>query len=182
MKSFCMQCGGPLIFKVPTGDDRKRLVCSACTAIYYQNPKMVVGAIPLVEGKILLCRRAIEPKRGLWTLPAGYLENGETVLDCARRESEEEAKAVLGALEAYALCNLTFIDQLYFFYRAQLLNDDFGPGSESLEVRLFSPEEIPWRQLAFTVVEEVLRQYCRDLEQNTFPFREFDIAAPSKKA
>jgi ADP-ribose pyrophosphatase YjhB (NUDIX family) len=110
---------------------------------------MVVGSIPESNGKILLCRRAIEPRLGKWTLPAGYLENGETVSDCAKREAFEEAVARVEDLRPYALLNLPFINQVYFMFRSQLANHDYQAGSESLEVKLYRPDDIPWSELAF---------------------------------
>jgi len=178
---YCTQCGSKLIWQIPECEDRPRHVCEGCGTIHYENPKMVAGTIPESDGKILLCRRAIEPKKGLWTLPAGYLENGESVADCAVRESFEEARVKLGNLEPYTLCNLPFINQVYFFYRAPLINDDFEAGPESLEVELFSMDTIPWQNLAFTVVYEVLRKYRQDQENNLFPFRVLDIHQPESR-
>jgi ADP-ribose pyrophosphatase YjhB (NUDIX family) len=137
---------------------------------------MVVGSIPESNGKILLCRRAIEPRLGKWTLPAGYLENGETVSECAKRESFEEALARVENLKPYALLNLTFINQVYFIFRAHLANHDYGAGSESLEVKLYRPDDIPWSELAFPVIHEVLTLYCGDLLTGEFPFRMVDMA------
>jgi ADP-ribose pyrophosphatase YjhB (NUDIX family) len=137
---------------------------------------MVVGCIPESNGKILLCRRAIEPRFGKWTLPAGYMENGETVSDCAKREALEEAMARLEDLRPYALLNLPFINQVYFIFRAELANDDYQAGSESLEVELYRTNDIPWSELAFPVIREVLKLYCQDLITGKFPFREVDIA------
>jgi ADP-ribose pyrophosphatase YjhB (NUDIX family) len=137
---------------------------------------MVVGCIAESNGKILLCRRAIEPRLGKWTLPAGYLENDETVSEGARREAFEEARARVENLSPYALLNLPFINQVYFIFRAHLANHDFSAGSESLEVKLYRPNDIPWSELAFAVTREVLRLYCEDLVSREFPFRVVDIA------
>ncbi len=137
---------------------------------------MVVGTLPVMGGKILLCRRAIEPRCNMWTLPAGWLENGETLADCATRETFEEAWATVEDLQPYVLLNLPFINQLYFIYRARLINHDFHAGSESLEVKLFSPAEIPWDKLAFSAIHETLRRYCKDLQRGEFPFRVVDIS------
>jgi hypothetical protein len=139
--NYCSNCGEQLVFQIPQGDDRPRFVCTACASVHYSNPKMVVGSIPESNGKILLCRRAIEPRLGKWTLPAGYLENGETVSDCAKRDA----------------------------------NHDYQAGSESLEVKLYRPDDIPWSELAFPVVHEVLKLYCGDLVSGDFPFRMVDI-------
>ena len=137
---------------------------------------MVVGCIPESNGKILLCRRAIEPRFGKWTLPAGYMENGETVSDCAKREAFEEALARVEDLKPYALLNLPFINQVYFMFRAQLGNHDYQAGSESLEVELYRTDDIPWSELAFPVIHEVLKLYCGDLMTGKFPFRMVDIS------
>lgn len=174
--NYCSSCGERLVLRVPPGDDRPRFVCNGCETIHYSNPKMVVGSIPEANGKILLCRRAIEPRLGKWTLPAGYLENGETVSDCAKRESFEEALARVENLRPYALLNLPFINQVYFIFRAHLANHDYGAGSESLEVKLYRPEDIPWLELAFPVIHEVLKLYCEDLVTGEFPFHMVDIA------
>lgn len=175
---YCSNCSAKLSWTIPPGEDRHRFYCEQCQLIHYTNPKSVAGAIPIQDGKILLCRRAIEPRAGKWTIPAGYLENGETMEECARRESMEEACAVLDEVEPYSLLNITFINQLYFIYLARLANRDFRAGEESLEVKLFTPEEIPWDELAFQVVKKVLRLYCDDLPQGNFPFREVDITQP----
>ncbi len=173
--NYCSNCGEQLVFRIPQGDDRPRSVCTACASVHYSNPKMVVGSIPETNGKILLCRRAIEPRLGKWTLPAGYLENGETVSDCAKREAFEEAVARVEDLRPYALLNLPFINQVYFMFRSQLANHDYQPGSESLEVKLYRPDDIPWSELAFPVIHEVLKLYCGDLVTGNFPFRMVDI-------
>ncbi len=136
---------------------------------------MVVGTIPVMGDTILLCRRAIEPRRDKWTLPAGWLENGETVSACAERETREEAWAEIDDLQPYVLVNLPFIHQLYFIFRARLLNHDFHAGPESLEVRLFTLAEIPWDQLAFSAVHATLRWFCEDWRKAIFPFRIIDI-------
>ncbi len=173
--NFCTQCGAKVTLQVPAGDDRPRFVCDGCHIIHYENPKMVVGTIPVTDNAILLCRRAIEPRRGKWTLPAGWLENGESVSACALRETQEEACAEVDDLQPYVLANLPFINQVYFFLRARLLNTDFHAGTESLEVQLFTPEAIPWDELAFSAVHDTLRFFCDDLKKSEFPFRILDI-------
>ncbi len=180
--NFCAQCGGKLSLRIPEGDDRPRCVCDVCGTIHYENPKMVVGTLPVIDGTILLCRRAIEPRRNMWTLPAGWLENGDTLAACATRETFEEAWAKVEDLQPYVLLNLPFINQLYFIYRARLSNLDFHAGSESLEVKLFSPAEIPWNELAFSAIHETLKCYCRDLPKAEFPFRVFDISPERRVA
>jgi ADP-ribose pyrophosphatase YjhB (NUDIX family) len=130
--------------------------------VHYQNPKVVVGCIPEWEDKVLLCRRAIEPRYGLWTLPAGFMERGETTLAGAARETLEEANARVAIGPLFSLFNLPHIDQVYLLFRGELLDLDFHPGTESLEVRLFAESEIPWDELAFPVVKETLGLYFRD--------------------
>ncbi len=153
---------------IPDGDSRPRHVCSECDIIYYQNPKMVVGTIPEWEDKILLCKRAIEPRIGLWTLPAGFMENRETSQQGALRETEEEANAHVELTGLYTLFNLPHISQVYLLFRGSLLDLDFSPGEESLEVALFSEDEIPWDQLAFPVVIETLKLYFEDRKKGGF--------------
>ena len=172
---YCSNCGAKISWKIPEGEDRYRFFCEQCKVIHYTNPRVVAGTIPVQDGRILLCRRAIEPRHGKWTLPAGYLENGETVRDCATRETLEEACATLDNLIPYSLLNISYINQVYVMYRAQLINDDFRPGTESLDVQLFSPESLPWQDIAFPVISRVLQMYCRDLETGHFPFREVDL-------
>jgi ADP-ribose pyrophosphatase YjhB (NUDIX family) len=168
--NYCSNCGQPLTYHIPPGDDRSRYFCESCGTIHYQNPTMVVGCIPEMDDKILFCRRAIEPCYGKWTLPAGYLENGETVSAGARRETLEEARARVEILAPYALYNICYVNQIYLMFRARLLDHNFRPGSESLEVRLFSEAEIPWDEIAFRVMEETLVQFFKDRPNGLFPF------------
>ena len=172
---FCSNCGSEVDLRVPEGDDRPRHVCGACGIIHYSNPKLVVGCIPEWEDKILLCRRAIEPRYGLWTLPAGFMENGETTHQGAARETHEEANARVDVGGLYTLFNLPHIDQVYLVFRSRLLDLDFGPGSESLDVRLFDESEIPWEELAFPVMKETLVLYYRDRANGGFTQRSGDI-------
>lgn len=172
---YCSHCGDQVTFLIPPGDDRPRFVCHSCKTIHYENPKVVVGCIPELDGKILLCRRAIEPRRGKWTLPAGFLENGETLVEAAKREAYEEAMAKLTDLTPYALFNLTFINQVYVMFRARLVDDDYGPGAESSQVKLMEEREIPWDELAFSSVRETLRRYFIDRKGGTFPLHMADI-------
>ncbi len=166
--NFCSQCASPVSARIPEGDDRPRFVCEGCGAIHYQNPKIVVGCIPEWEDRILLCKRSIEPKPGKWTLPAGYLENGETLIEGAKRETLEEAGARVEKLEAYALMSIAYISQVYIIFRASLVDTDFAPGIESSELALFSEEKIPWDDLAFMVIRETLRRYFRDRSVGIF--------------
>lgn len=174
---FCHQCAAPIVLRIPEGDDKPRHCCNACDNIFYQNPKNVVGTIPVYGDKVLLCKRAIEPRLGKWTLPAGYMENGESSLEGAIRETKEEAGAEINIASdsLYTLFNLPKINQVYMFFRAQLKDLEFAPGIESLEVALFSEAEIPWRELAFPVVKSTLEHYFEDVRQKQFPVRMFDV-------
>jgi ADP-ribose pyrophosphatase YjhB (NUDIX family) len=173
--NFCSNCGDKVKLETPPGDDRPRYLCESCGTIHYENPKVVVGCIPENDGKILLCRRAIEPRSDKWTLPAGYLENGETVAQGARRETLEEAGARVEILTPYALFNICYVNQVYLMFRAQIIEPLGKAGSESSEVRFFSEKDIPWGQIAFTVIEETLRQYFKDKPTGSFPFHIGDI-------
>lgn len=144
---------------IPEGEDRERLTCAECGFIAYENPKIVVGSVVAEEGRVLLCRRAIEPRRGFWTLPAGYMELGETVEDGARREALEEAEARIAPEGVLAIYSIPRIGQVQVIFRARLAEPGFGPGPESLEVRLFAWEEIPWEALAFPTVHAALRRW-----------------------
>ncbi len=173
---FCTACGGPLVLQVPPGDSRRRHVCSRCGEIHYLNPKLVTGCIPESEdGRILLCRRAIEPRYGLWTLPAGFMENGESCQQGAARETLEEANARVEILQLYTTFNLPHIDQVYLLFRGRLLDGGFSPGEESLEVDLFDEADIPWDDLAFAVVRETLRLYFEDRRHGVYQPRVGDI-------
>lgn len=177
--NYCSRCGGKITTAIPAGDDRPRYCCEACGAIHYENPKMVVGCIPEWQNRILLCRRAIEPRYGKWTLPAGYLENGERVSEGAIRELQEEAGARSAAVLPYALYDLTFVNQMYLFFRAPLAGAEFAAGKESLDVRLFDEDQIPWDELAFQVVSETLKRYFEDRRVGTFSFHTGQIRRPS---
>jgi ADP-ribose pyrophosphatase YjhB (NUDIX family) len=168
---YCSQCGSQVEITIPTGDNRPRHVCQACGTIHYQNPKVVVGCIPVWEDSVLLCRRAIEPRYGFWTLPAGFMENGETSQQGAARETLEEACARVDVEGLYTLFNLPHISQVYLLFRSRLLDLDFAAGEESLEVGLFEEAAIPWDEIAFPVIRESLRLYFGDREQGIFPLR-----------
>ncbi len=165
---FCSECGAPVTRLIPPGDTHERYVCDRCTAIHYQNPKMVIGCIPEHEDRILLCRRAIEPRRDLWTLPAGFMELHETTADAAAREAREEANAETEIGDLYTLYSLPHINQVYMIYRSRLLNLDFSPGTESLEVELFREAEIPWERMAFPVVTLTLQHFFADRRAGDF--------------
>jgi ADP-ribose pyrophosphatase YjhB (NUDIX family) len=177
---YCSHCGEELSLHIPPGDSYPRHVCTVCGKIHYQNPKMVVGCIPEWENKILLCRRAIEPRYGLWTLPAGFMENGETTAEGAARETREEAGAHIELGPLYTLFNLPHIDQVYLMFRARLLDLDFKPGDESLEARLFTEQEIPWDQLAFRTIKATLELYFSDRANGAFSFHFGDIRSPGR--
>jgi ADP-ribose pyrophosphatase YjhB (NUDIX family) len=172
---FCSHCGAPVLRRVPAGDNRARYVCEACETVHYENPKIVAGCLAEWEGRILLCRRAIEPRHGLWTLPAGFMENDETTLQAAMRETLEEAGARVALAGLYALFNLPHINQVYLMFRGRLLAPDYAPGAESLAVELFAEENIPWQQLAFPVVRETLRLYLRERRAGVFGAHVGDI-------
>ena len=164
----CKACGHATAYRVPADDNRERAVCTACGMVHYENPLNVVGTVPAWEGKVLLCRRAIEPRYGLWTLPAGFMELGETAEAGALRETDEEAGARVTLEGLFTVLNVVRVGQLHLFYRARLHDIDFAPGAESLEVRLFEEHEIPWDELAFRTVRETLRQYFADRERGAF--------------
>ncbi|HSM74004.1 MAG TPA: NUDIX hydrolase [Desulfobacterales bacterium] len=177
--NYCSHCGAKITTVIPPGDDRPRHFCAACGTIHYENPKMVVGCIPEWRNRVLLCRRAIHPRHGKWTLPAGYLENGERVSEGAKRELFEEACARSITVVPYALYDLTFVNQMYLFFRAPLAGAEFAAGKESLEVRLFDEDQIPWGELAFQVISETLKRYFDDRRTGAFPFHTGQIRRPT---
>jgi len=178
---FCPDCGSPIELRQPSDDNRQRHVCTVCATIHYQNPKMIIGSIPEWEdGRILLCRRAIEPRHGLWTLPAGFMENGETTTEAAARETQEEANAAVQIGELYSLYNIPYINQVYMLFRARLLNLNFSPGSESLEVALFKEKDIPWDNLAFRAVSLTLQDYFADRKAGGYKFHIGDLSPPTR--
>ncbi len=168
--NYCSHCGTQVEVRIPQGDTLPRHVCTACGTIHYQNPKIVVGCIPEWENKILLCLRAIEPRQGLWTLPGGFMENAETLSQGAEREALEEANARVEISSLYSIYSLPHIDQVHVLFRARLLDLDFKPGIESLDVRLFSEGEIPWDALAFRVIREPLKRYFEERHQGKLGF------------
>lgn len=183
---FCPECAHPLSLLIPPDDNRPRYVCGQCGAIHYQNPKMVIGSIPIwqQDGKtqVLLCKRAIEPRRGYWTLPAGFMENNETTADAAMRETEEEAGARIELHQLFSLLNVPHVHQVHMFYRATLLDLDYAAGTESLEVKLFSEDEIPWDDIAFQTVAHTLKFFFSDLANvrngGSYGFHALDIVKP----
>ena len=173
--SFCSQCGNPVAQRTLDGDTRPRYVCDHCHTVHYQNPKVICGCLPVWEDKVLLCRRAIEPRRGFWTLPAGFMENGETTPEAAARETLEEAAAPVDIGDLYAIFNIRHINQVYLMFRANLKEGVFGVGEESLECRLFTEEEIPWDEIAFPTIKRSLYYYFDDRKKGEYPFRMRDI-------
>jgi len=166
---FCSECAHPVTLQIPPDDNRPRHVCSQCGTIHYENPKLVIGSIPVWahEGqvKILLCKRAIEPRYGYWTLPAGFMENGETTAEAAARETFEEAGARIELHELFSLLNVPHVHQVHLFYRATLLDLEYAPGTESLEVALFAEDDIPWDDIAFPTVAHTLRHFFADVRK-----------------
>lgn len=173
---FCSVCGsGSMEKKVPCGDNRPRAVCGACGAIFYSNPKVVAGAILESGDRILLCRRGIEPRLGRWTLPAGYMENQESVVEAAAREAWEEARAKAEALYLHGVYNLIHANQVYMMYRGRLQDGEHAPGEETTDSALFDVDDIPWSELAFPVIEHAARLYLKDRERMDFRVHEGDL-------
>jgi len=174
---YCHHCAAPLVQRVPQGDDKLRHCCDACDTVFYQNPKNVVGTLPVQGNRVLLCKRAIAPRLGKWTLPAGFMENGESSLDGAIRETFEETGARIRVLNdsLYTLFNLPAINQVYMFFRAEIVDMDASPGFETEEIALFTEAEIPWQEIAFPVVRSTLEHFFRDLPNQRFPVRMFDV-------
>ncbi len=160
--NFCSHCGHRVELRVPPGDQRPRFVCDSCGTIHYQNPRIVVGCVPEYQGQILICKRAIEPRRGFWTVPAGFMENGETLQQGAARECQEEALADVEIGSLLSLVSVTGAHQVHAFFRARLRSADFGAGPESLEVKLVKPEDIPWADIAFQSTTFTLQRYLED--------------------
>ena len=166
--NFCSRCGARVAQRIPDGDNLPRWVCESCSTIHYENPRMIVGCVCEWDSKILLCRRAIEPRHGLWTVPAGFLENGETTAAGAMRETLEEANARVAIDDLFSLYNQPHINQVYLLFRGRLLDADIGAGAETLESRLFDESEIPWNELAFVTVRNTLTHYFSDRRAGHF--------------
>lgn len=156
---YCSLCSANVEWRIPEGDNRHRFICTSCHTIHYQNPRVVAGTLPVYQDKILLCKRAIEPRRGFWTLPAGFMENGESSEEGALRETLEEANAKVSIISLFSMVTVPHIDQVHIFFLAKLDQPEFSSGPESLEVKLFSVDEIPWNELAFPTVYDTLRDY-----------------------
>jgi ADP-ribose pyrophosphatase YjhB (NUDIX family) len=173
----CKNCGTAVVYRVPDdGDTKERAVCPACTTIHYENPLNVVGTVPVWGEQVLLCKRNIEPRWGKWTLPAGFMELGETTAEGAARETVEEAGAQFEMQALFTVMNVVRVGQVHLFYRARLLSDQFNPGSETIEARLFHQHEIPWEEIAFRTVKETLERFFADRAQQRFGMHCIDIA------
>jgi ADP-ribose pyrophosphatase YjhB (NUDIX family) len=173
---FCRACGSAVSYRIPADDNRERAVCPACATVHYENPTNVVGTVPVWGEQVLLCKRAIEPRYGLWTLPAGFLELGETTAEGAIRETIEEAGAQIEIGPLFTLLNVMRVGQVHLFYRATMTSPDLDPGSETLEARLFREDEVPWDQIAFRTVRETLQLFFADRRRSHFEFHAADIA------
>ncbi len=171
----CRVCGAATEYRVPADDNRERAVCTACGEIHYENPLNVVGTVPVFGERVLLCRRAIEPRHGFGTLPAGFMELGETVADGARRETDEEAGAQVELEGLFSLLNVVRVGQVHLFYRARMLTEHLAPGPETLEARLFREDEVPWDELAFRTVRRTLELYFEDRRRGAFGIHVVDI-------
>lgn len=185
---YCPACASPIVIQIPADDTRERHVCPACGTIHYQNPKMVVGSIPIWEKdgevSVLLCKRAIEPRYGYWTLPAGFMENNETSSQGAQRETQEEAGANIDLHELFSILNVPHVNQVHLFYRATLLDVNYLAGTESLDVQLFTEQEIPWKEIAFPTVSHTLKFLFEDLvkvkQGGAFALHAHDIFKPMR--
>jgi ADP-ribose pyrophosphatase YjhB (NUDIX family) len=165
---FCSHCGHSITVRIPDGDNRHRAVCDACGAIHYVNPRPVVGTVPVWGDEVLLCKRAIEPRYGKWTLPAGFMEIGETTTDGALRETLEEAGARVRLGPLFTMIDVPHVQQVHIFFRAELIDTAFYAGDETLEVRLFAEQAIPWEEIAFRTVAATLRHYFADRRTGAF--------------
>jgi ADP-ribose pyrophosphatase YjhB (NUDIX family) len=185
---FCSECAHPVTVAIPAGDNRPRFVCTSCGTIHYQNPKLVIGTVPVWdrggEFKVLLCKRAIEPRYGYWTLPAGFMENAETTGEAAQRETEEEAGAHIELGQLFTLLNVAHVNQVHLFYLARLVDLDFAPGEESLDVQMYAEHEIPWDDLAFPTVRTTLELFFADRarvrEGGSYGVHASDITRPMR--
>ena len=172
----CRNCGAAVVYRLPDdGDTRERAVCPACDTIHYENPLNVVGTVPHLGDRVLLCKRNIEPGWGKWTLPAGFMELGETTADGAARETDEEAGAQIEMEALFTVISVPRVGQVHLFFRARLLGDVFAPGHETIEARLFGEDEIPWDEVAFRTVKETLRLFFEDRRKGHFGVHTFDI-------
>ncbi|CAN5592597.1 NUDIX hydrolase [soil metagenome] len=172
----CRNCGAAVVYRLPDdGDTRQRAVCPACNTIHYENPLNVVGTVPVLGDKVLLCKRNIEPRWGKWTLPAGFMELGETTAEGAARETDEEAGAKFEMQGLFSVMNVARVGQVHMFYRARLLSDSFDPGHETIEALLFDEADIPWGEIAFRTVKETLECFFADRRKGEFGIHHIDI-------
>ncbi|MCB2036052.1 MAG: NUDIX hydrolase [Burkholderiaceae bacterium] len=177
----CRLCGALVTYRLPDdGDTRERAVCPACGTVHYENPLIVLGTVPYLAERVLLCKRAIEPRFGKWTLPAGFMELGESMAEGAARETAEEAGANIRMGELFSCMSLPRVGQVHFFYLAEMLDDTLDPGPETLEARLFMEDEVPWEELAFATVSETLRRFFADRRKGSFAMHDVDIVLPPK--
>jgi len=165
---YCASCGGRIEYRIPDGDDRERAVCLECGTIHYVNPRVVVGCVAEWQGRVLMARRSIEPRAGFWTLPAGFLEMGETTENAGARETWEEACAEVRMGPLFACVDVTHIGQIHMFYRAEMVDGEHAPGPESVETQLMREDDIPWSQLAFPTVYYTLERYFADRRDGRF--------------
>ncbi len=172
----CKNCGTAVVYRIPDdGDTKERAVCPACVTVHYENPLNVVGTVPYLGDKILLCKRNIEPRWGKWTLPAGFMELGETLSEGAARETDEEAGAKFEMEGLFSILNVPRVGQVHMFYLAQLTSDQFAPGFETIEARLFAESEIPWEEISFRTVKETLQRYFADRRAGQLSLHTVDI-------
>ena len=171
----CPACGGEVSYRIPSDDNRERAVCTVCTTVHYENPINVVGTVPVLGDRVLLCRRNIEPRYGLWTLPAGFLELGESTAQGAARETDEEAGAEIELGPLFTVLNVVRVGQVHLFYLATLRSDRFAPGPETIEAKLFEEDDVPWEQIAFRTVRETLQYYFADRRRGQFGVHCADI-------
>jgi ADP-ribose pyrophosphatase YjhB (NUDIX family) len=179
---FCSTCGHPVTQRVPAGDTRLRACCDRCGAIHYVNPRPVVGTVPVWGDSVLLCRRAIEPRHGKWTLPAGFMEIGETTAEGALRETLEEAGARVKLGPLFTMIDVPHVEQVHIFYHAELLDLDFAPGEESLDVQLFEEAAVPWAEIAFRTVAATLRHFYADRARGHFEVHTEALSPPAAPA
>jgi ADP-ribose pyrophosphatase YjhB (NUDIX family) len=172
---FCRACGAATAYMVPQDDQRARAVCSQCATVHYENPLNVVGTLPVWGDQVLLCKRNIEPRQGFWTLPAGFMELGETTAQGALRETDEEAGLHIELQGLYTVMSVPRVGQVHLYYRARMLDMHLAPGSETMEARLFGENEIPWDELAFRTVRETLKLFFADRSTGHFPVHNFDV-------
>ncbi len=174
-QKFCSQCSTPNIRKLLEGDNRERDLCETCGAVHYQNPRLVVGTLPIWGDKILLCLRAIEPRANTWTLPAGFMELGEAMDEGAARETQEEAGVRIELGQLYTVINIPHVDQVHVYFLAKALGPELDPGPETLEARWYGLDEIPWDNLAFKSVSTTLKHYLRERETGHFETHHYSL-------